>query len=379
MTSNREGRDDGWVQAEGVATTGRKSGGLGLVNQLRRFIRRYVVMSDEQLLVVALWAIHTYAVEAFEQTPYLAVTSPERQCGKSRLLETLAEVVCKPWAVVLPSEAVVFRTVDRRKPTLMLDEVDAIFNPRTADRYEGLRALLNNGHRRGMPVPRCVGTSQSLVEFDPFCPKVLAGIGTLPDTVADRSVPIRLQRRRKNERVKRFFRRDATQVAEPLRTNAQAWAEQHKDQLAEARPEMPNELSDRMQEGCESLVAIADACGCGKAARAALVGLLAAERLDDQETMRLRLLRDLRTVWQTRERKRGNRLRAIATSRLLSDLCAMDEAPWGSYYGHKMEARDLASLLHHYGIRSTTIRNSGTVAKGYKRDDLYEAWQRYLS
>jgi hypothetical protein len=57
----------------------------------------------------------------------------------------------------------------------------------------------------------------------------------------------------------------------------------------------------------------------------------------------------------------------------------MEEAPWGSYYGHKFEARDLASLLHHYGIRSTTVRNGDKVAKGYKRDDLYEAWQRYLA
>ena len=89
-------------------------------------------MSNEQLLVVALWVIHTYALDAFEQTPYLAVTSPEKQCGKSRLLEVLEQVVHKPWAVALPSEAVVFRTVDRRRPTLLLDEVDVIFNPRSS-------------------------------------------------------------------------------------------------------------------------------------------------------------------------------------------------------------------------------------------------------
>lgn len=350
-----------------------------LVRKLMTFIRRYVVMSDDQLLVVALWAIHTYAIDAFEQTPYLAVTSPEKQCGKSRLLEVLEQVVSKPWAVALPSEAVVFRTVDRTKPTLLLDEVDVIFNPRSEKHHDGLRALLNDGHRRGTPIPRCVGSSQKLVEFDPFCPKVLAGIGTLPDTVADRSIPIRLQRRRKDERVKRFFRREARVVAEPLRARIAEWTEEWKDEMADARPSMPDELSDRMQEGCEPLVAIADASGCGRRARASLVHLLTGERLDDVETMRLRLLRDLKSVWEARERKRGARVRAISTASLLAELRRIDEAPWRSYYGRRFEARDLAGLLHPYGVASTTVRNGRKVAKGYRRDDLYAVWERYVS
>jgi hypothetical protein len=46
-----------------------------LVSDLKTFIRRYVVMTDQQLTVVALWVIHTHCVGAFEQTPYLSVTS----------------------------------------------------------------------------------------------------------------------------------------------------------------------------------------------------------------------------------------------------------------------------------------------------------------
>lgn len=80
-----------------------RAGGLALVNDVRRFVRRYVVMTNEQLLVVTLWVVHTHCVEAFEQTPYLAVTSPEKQCGKSRLLETTELLVAQPWQTVLPS------------------------------------------------------------------------------------------------------------------------------------------------------------------------------------------------------------------------------------------------------------------------------------
>lgn len=349
-----------------------------LLNAVRRFIRRYVVMSDDELLIVALWVLHSHCIEAFEQTPYLAVTSPERGCGKSRLLETLELLVPRPWLTGLPSEAVLFRHVHAQTPTLLLDEVDTIFNPKIADRYEGHRALLNMGHRRGAKVARCVGTKQEIVEFGVFCGKVLAGIGTLPDTVADRSVPIRLQRRKKTEPVGRFIRRDAKPHGDQLRKELEHWGEQRLDRFRQARPAMPEELSDRMIEGCEPLVAIADELGCGTRTRTALVEVLTGERLDDQETMRLRLLRDLKSIWEAREGSRDRPLRAISTRNLLKDLCAMEEAPWGSYYGHRLDPRDLASLLHHYGITPVNVRNDDRVVKGYRRDPLYEVWERYL-
>jgi hypothetical protein len=241
-------------------------------------IERYVVMTPAQRLVVALWIMHAHCVQHFEQTPYLTVTSPQRQCGKSRLLELLELLVPRAWMTITPSEAVIYRTIDATMPTLLLDEVDAVFAPKTADRYEGLRAILNAGHRRGAKVPRCTGPTQQVVSFEVYCAKVLAGIGTLPDTITDRSIPIRLQRKTRDEPVERFRRRDVLAVTEPLRDDLEKWAAARGQELAAARPELPDELSDRMQEGCEPLLAIADELGCGAEARAALVELLTSSR-----------------------------------------------------------------------------------------------------
>ncbi len=359
-----------------------------LVCDLMEFVRSYVVMTEPQLMTVALWIVHTHCVQAAEQTPYLAVTSPEKQCGKSRLLETLDLLCARAWTAILPSEAVIYRHVHNTTPTLLLDEIDTIFNPRSADRYEGLRALLNAGHRRGSTVPRCVGSSNKIVEFNTFCPKVLAGIGTLPDTVADRSLPIRLERRKPDEEVKRFIHREAEPIATALRERIEQWATDDRlETLRELRPTMPEQLSDRMQEGCESLVSIADELGCGDEARDALVALLTGERLDDQESMRLRLLRDVKAVFEARDAKLGKRTRTISTQVLLEGLYAIEEAGWSSYYGRALDARDLANLLKHYGARPVSIRFSETkgrrpkvakVAKGYKRDPLHEVWERYL-
>lgn len=342
-----------------------------LVYDLMAFIRRYVVMTREQLLVTALWIIHTHCIEAVEQTPYLAVTSPEKRCGKSRLLETIELLSARSWSAIMPSEAVVYRKVHQDVPTLLLDETDAIFNPKTADRYEGLRALLNNGHRRGAKVPRCIGVSTEIAEFNTFCAKVLAGIGTLPDTVADRAIPIRLERKTRQEPTAPFKRKQVKPDADALRKRVEKWTKQNTAKIAGAEPAMPDELNDRMQEGCEVLVTIADLLRCGAEAREALAALFEGERLDDQESMRIRLLRDIRSSFGDSSK--------MSTSALLGKLLAIDDAPWHTYYSRGIDPRDLSTLLGHYGIKPTTVRlKAGKIAKGYKRDAFYDAWQRYL-
>ena len=57
---------------------------------------------------------------------------------------------------------------------------------------EALRGVLNTGHRRGGKASCCVGQGANITykDFSTFCPKAIAGIGKLPDTVADRSIPI---------------------------------------------------------------------------------------------------------------------------------------------------------------------------------------------
>jgi hypothetical protein len=132
---------------------------------------------------------------------------------------------------VLPSEAVAYRHIEFQQPTLLLDEVDTIFSPKTAERHEGLRALLNAGHRRGAKVPRCIGVSEQIAEFSVFCPKVLAGIGALPDTIADRSIPMRLARKKKDDHLERFQVRKVKDDADALKERIAEFAAAHFDEL----------------------------------------------------------------------------------------------------------------------------------------------------
>src|SRR5688500_4179534 len=98
----------------------------GTLDSLVLYVRRFMAMPPAQVHAVVLWAAHTHVFQAFETTPFLAVTSPQKRCGKSRLLDVLELVVACPWRTVMPSEAVLFRKINAQRPTLMLDETDAI-------------------------------------------------------------------------------------------------------------------------------------------------------------------------------------------------------------------------------------------------------------
>lgn len=67
------------------------------------------------------------------------------------------------------------------------------------------------------------GANISFKDFETFCPKAIAGIGQLPDTVADRSIPIRLKRKGPNEAVERFRRRNVLGQANEIRERIPAW------------------------------------------------------------------------------------------------------------------------------------------------------------
>jgi hypothetical protein len=168
---------------------------LGAVDQ---FVRRFVVLSSEaQGVAITLWVAHTWAIDAATCTPYLNVLAPEKACGKSRVLEVVGAVCARPWHVTGPSETVLFRKLERDKPTALIDEVGALFSS-ASERTEPIRAMLNAGNRRGVSVPRCVGPNFELKDFSVFGAKALAGIdnGSLPDTIRDRSLPIVMRRRR---------------------------------------------------------------------------------------------------------------------------------------------------------------------------------------
>ena len=155
-------------------------------------LRRFIVWhSLEQVDFVALWVLHTYVFGLFDTTPYLDVSSAAKRSGKTRL--TSRSWPCSspgPGPVVEASEAVLFRKVDKERPTLLVDEIDATFG-KDSKVTEGLRAIYNAGYRVGAKVPRCVGNNHEPTDFEVYCPKAFAG---LERSARHREGPLRADR-----------------------------------------------------------------------------------------------------------------------------------------------------------------------------------------
>ena len=343
-----------------------------VLDDVVHFVRRFVVLDEAQADVIALWAAHSHAADAADTTPYLLLSSAEKRSGKTRLLEVLELVVHEPLPTANISDAALFRAIAELGPTLLLDEVDAIFGGRARER-EDLRGLLNAGYRRGSVARRMGGPKMTTLEaFPVYCPKAFAAIGQLPDTIADRSIAIRLQRKTREEQVERFRRRWAQPAGESLRDRLADWLEPQLDYLHEARPDLPDQLDDRAQDCWEPLLAIADLVGGDwpERARAAALELSGnGEREDDSTTARL--LNDIYSVFESNGTDR------YRTADLIDELSKIEESPWGDWFGKAITPQGLSKLLRPHRICTLAIWLEGEKARGYKREQFAEAWLRY--
>lgn len=341
------------------------------------YLRRYVAYpTDHAAVAHALWVAHTHLMDAWDSTPRIAFLSPEPASGKSRALEVSELLVPEPISAVNVSVAYLFRRIgdEEARPTVLYDEVDAVFHAKAGAAAEDIRGLLNAGHRRHSAVGRCEVRGKTIVpvETPAYAAVALAGLGDLPDTLLSRSVIVRMRRRAPSERVEPFRRREAQPQADALREHLAAWCAGVADAAARARPPLPAGIEDRDADLWEPLLAVADLAGGDWPDRArAAASAMVADSKRSSPSLGLRLLADVRTVFGGRDR--------IATDELLKLLIAMDEAPWGDLRGKPLDARGLAMRLRPYGIESRQMRIGTANVRGYEAADLRDAWGRYLS
>ncbi len=347
--------------------------GAALLEELANALHRYIALPSGAYTAIALWIVHSHAFDASDYTPRLAIISPTKRCGKTRLLTLLAAMARRAFRMDNATPAVVFRLIEARRPTLFIDEADTFL-----EQNNELRGVLNSGHHRKGAVARCVGDEHEPRAFSTWAPVAVAAIGRLPDTLMDRAIAIRMARKRPDQSVARYrSKRDEPPLRDIARRCAR-WAADEHDRLCAATPELPDELDDRAQDNWEPLLTIADAAGGEwpeKARRAALVlstGRLSTE--DDRATLGQVLLEDIRELFARVETDR------LSSRRLVELLVELEERPWGeTNYGKPITPRGVAALLRPFGIRSKTIRVRAETPKGYELAAFADAFSRYLA
>ncbi|MBT7097400.1 DUF3631 domain-containing protein, partial [Candidatus Poribacteria bacterium] len=230
--------------------------GADMLDELAAVVRRFCVLPDGAADAIALWVVHTYCVDGADITPRLALTSPTKRCGKTTVLSVLGALVNRPLIASNATSAVIFRGIEAFKPTLLLDEADTFLAAR-----DELRGVLNAGHSRTTGfVLRCDGDDHEPRLFGVFTPVAIAMIGALPDTLADRSLEVGMERKAKGVEVERWRVSHAEGLISTCRRCAR-WAADNHDTLRDADPVVPAALGDRCADNWRPLLAIADTAG----------------------------------------------------------------------------------------------------------------------
>jgi phosphopantetheinyl transferase (holo-ACP synthase) len=357
-----------------------------VLEKIRNYVLRFVVFSNIQAsIIIAIFVAYSYLWEIFDFAPYINVKSPEKRCGKTRVLEVLKVLVRKPWFTQRTTRAALVRKLSSEKLVLLLDENDQALKDK--EYAAALIQVLNAGFQKGGNATVCVGNGADIkvVDFNVFGPKVLAGIGNLPDTIEDRSIPILLKRRLPSEPVERFRQKLIAKEAADIRKSLENLVTQTiKTQLTSNWPDLPSELSDRQQDIAEPLLAVADYAGpeWGDLARAALVELFGSTSEDG--SLDVRLLTDIRSIFVE------GKVACMASKDLVSALIAIEGSPWPeSEHGKPLTTTALARRLKKFKIGPRSIRNNGKLVpigiipadiegfKGYLLTDFKEAFERY--
>ena len=346
-----------------------------IMEKLTGFMRRFLVCSDEQLTLLALWVLHTYCISAFHVTPCLNICSAERRTGKSTCLQLLRCLCPGAWYAIAPAPAVVIQMMLSERGAILLDDRHLTFSP--SGRHQVVNCL----------TCACVNdelyfastTSDPVEGHNVFGPLALAGRGPLPASLADRSIPIFLRSARPSsvKRV-RFIQEEPDYQA--LADMLQSWAAENCDQLSGVNVGSSAEelscLNSHQQAHVEPLLLLARFIGghWPEKTHQALTRVFRDAR-NERTSQSIQLLHDIREAFHGS----GDPPR-LTTSYLVEHLSNLPTRPWAEWNeGKAINGRSLALLLERFDIAPDKQRTGahGSV-RGYDRNAFLPHWQQYF-
>lgn len=292
---------------------------------------------------------------------------------------------------------------------------------------ETLRGQLNSSFDRdSAKIGKCVplpGGGYEEREFSTWAPTWIAGIKKIPETVEDRSIILRLKRKLPGQKVNRLRGKDGGEF-DLFKRRIMRFVADNERRLRETEPQAPSALDaagDRAADAWDPLFAIADVAGGDwpKRARAAALALTGADTIAlNDNSVDVELLTDIDQILaacdafgptgeqmksdkhiavqaleafkpedddllrrgKVEPRRESRRVVGLGGEQITNALATMVERRWPAWdKGKPMRPNQLAKLLRAYGVVSQPLRDGEEVFRGYSRDRLDDAIQRYLT
>jgi len=159
-----------------------------------------------------------------------------------------------------------------------------------------------------------------------------------------------------------------------IRRKCKRWAEDNDTGLRLAKPQVPETGNDRQQDNWTPLFAIAGCVGGEWPGKVKQALLSVAEEPDDNESVVLRLLRDIRGIFTETKKDK------IISEDLVYLLKSIKDAPWNDWnYGRGLSQHSLSRQLKHFKIKPKQQWIHGENKRGYSLAQFKETFKRYLT
>jgi hypothetical protein len=305
----------------------------------------------------------------FQHAPRLSVSGPTTNCGKSTLGDTIECLARRSWTVINPTPAIMFRQLERLRPTTIVDEVD---QSSLVSGDNALGSIVASGFQRGRTVPRCQGDDFDIVDFRVFAPMVLIGIGHIPEQIENRSINIVMQR---SQRRPKRLNRAARERLLVMSGRCRRWVDDNMAALGRGTDEElfgPEDdgRSDRTWDVWRPLLDVALVAGVIGPVRAAYRAITV-KGPRDRIGERL-----LKAIIQHLADKPDT---AATTSTELADVLNADEgAEWMHAGKYGLTANFVGKTLNEFGTYKTDLRTATGPRKVYLVKDIREAAKPYI-
>jgi len=354
-----------------------------ILESIKTVIHKHVILDDGVSSALALWVVHTYVYTAREAVAYVAIESPEKRCGKSTLISVLSAMACRPIVASNITSGAIFTAIEEHSPTLFIDEADTFLAGNSA-----MRGILNCGNTiRTAFVLRSVATRlrrsatgeateggkavsrKRVVRYSCYCPKVVALIGTVPETIADRSIVVRMERKNTTQTVLPLSQLDVAEITAQCARFAKDCAylvERHEIVRIEG-------INDRAADTYEPLAVLAEIAGGEWPGR-----LAAAAQSLESPLAKVASGSELVLAVLSAFAMRG--ADKMFTRNLVQEINQSGrDVNLACFGGRPANEFSLAKALRCYGIRPKAIRIGCDVSKGYCVADFRGAREKYVT
>lgn len=336
-----------------------------LLDDIETQIMNHTILPKEARRAVALWCVATYLINDFRLFPKLLITSPEKRCGKSTLLDLVHAISNKGFISSNMTSATIYRLIDQHQPTLIIDEADTFVANCTSD----MTGIINSGHGKNRAyVSRCVGDGHEVQQFSTWTPMVLASIGDLQPTTMDRSIVIQIRRKKTSEPVV-VIPFDLFDLSKQVREELLKWSMDNSS-VIQANPYTPPNIgNDRAADNWMPLFTIAALAGTNWLSKCSQAyNMLNTKEEQGVSTM---LLSDIQSILKNNPK--------LSSADLVSELSKDNDNPWCEFKnGRPITQNALAMILKPYGIKPKAMRIGSLSLRGYELKQFTDTFDRYL-